>query len=130
MAALAYLASGESRDTCQPQHIVFGMIRGNPSEDTYFKRWGDIEKVTPYSLYLGQHINSISERSKRQPLLIIDKREGVGLILNAKVRGVNSVATVSWAVVQTHEMAFTAQGRAYWFATFPVHCELRVFESS
>lgn len=130
MAALAYLASGESRDTCQPQHIVFGMIKGNPSEDTYFKRWEDIEKVTPYSLYLGQHINSISERSKRQPLLIIDKREGVGLILNAEVQSMDSVANVGWTITQTHERALMAQGRAYWFATFPVHCEIRVFESS
>ena len=128
MAALAYLGSGESWSACQPQHILSGMIRGNPDTDVYFRRWQDIEKITPYSLFLGQHISSISEKSDYLPLLIVGSREGVGLVLSAEVRGTNQVAEVKWRITQSEEITVSAQGRAYWFAAFSSHCRIQTLE--
>lgn len=128
MAALAYVASGESRGICQPQHIVSGMIRGNPDTEIYFRKWEEIAKITPYSPYLGQHLNSISRKSELQPLLIIGGREGVGLVLNVDVQSTNLGSEIAWNVSQSEGKALMAQGRAYWFATFSANCKIRVSE--
>ena len=104
------------------------MVRGNSETKIYFRNWDDIEKITPNSLYLKQHLNSISRKSELQPLLIIGGREGVGLILNVEVQSKNVEAEIKWRVTQSDDRAFMAQGRAYWFATFSADCKIRVFE--
>ena len=105
------------------------MLRGNLDTEIYLRRWDDIEKITTNSLYLRQHLNSISLKQDLQPLLITGSREGVGLILNVEVQSTNLGVDITWSVTQSNDRAFMVQGRAYWFATFSADCKIRLSES-
>lgn len=94
----------------------------------HLQHWDVIEKSAINSIYFRQHLNSISLKSSLQPVLIVGDREGVGLMLKVQVQGTNIGSEIVWNVIQSSDNAFMAQGRAYWFATFPVYCEIRVTE--
>jgi hypothetical protein len=66
----------------------------------------------------------ISNKTDLQPLLILNGDESAGLMLGAEVRVTNSLAKIKWSVIQSKEPYTMAQGRAFWFASFPRHCEI------
>jgi hypothetical protein len=90
----------------------------------YYTQWREIENLTSYSQYLNNHVKLISNKSHLQPLLILSRDEGAGLMLGTEVQSSNSLAKVKWSVSQSKEPYIMVQGKAFWFASFPKYCQI------
>ena len=68
----------------------------------------------------------IANKADLQPLLIVSGNEGAGLTLSTEVRSTNSLVKVKWVLTQSQEPYLMVQGKAYWFAYFPNHCQIMI----